>query len=120
MKKTIFNILSVIIFSAPLVAQEPAILESLLPGNRVRVTAPQFFQKIKISKSSRKIARVVGTVMAAKADTLFLKVDNQPEPLILSVPFASLRKLEVSRGKNLKSALALVLDFLSVQSQVQR
>ncbi len=112
MKKTIFNILSVIIFSAPLVAQEPAILESLLPGNRVRVTAPQFFQKIKISKSSRKIARVVGTVIAAKADTLFLKVDNQPEPLIMSVPFASLRKLEVSRGKKSKIGSGAGVGFL--------
>ena len=112
MKKTIFNILSVIIFSAPLVAQEPAILKSVTPGDRVRVTAPQFFQKIKISKSSRKIARVVGTVMAANADTLFLKVDNQYEPMIISVPFASLKRLEVSRGKKSKIGSGAGVGFL--------
>ena len=98
MKKIALTI-SVIIFSVPLIAQQQTLPESLLPGNRVRVTAPQFFQKIKISQPSKKIACVVGTVMATNADTLFLKVENQPESLIMSVPFASLRKLEVSRGR---------------------
>ena len=112
MKITIFNILNVIIFSVPLVAQQQTLPESLLPGNRVRVTAPQFFQKIKISKSSRKMARVVGTVMAANADTLFLKVDNQYEPMIISVPFASLKGLWVSRGKKSKIGSGAGIGFL--------
>jgi len=112
MKKIIFSILNVIIFSVPLVAQQQRLPESLLPGNRVRVTAPQFFQKIKISKFSRKKSRLVGTVVAANADTLFFKVDNQPEPLIMSVPFASLNRLEVSRGKKSKIGSGAGVGFL--------
>ncbi len=54
----------------------------------------------------------MGTVVAANADTLFFKVDNQPEPLIMSVPFASLNRLEVSRGKKSKIGSGAGVGFL--------
>ncbi len=110
MKKTIFNFLSVIIFTTPLVAQEPAILESVTPGNRIRVSALEYFKKIKISRPSRKIARVVGTVVAANADTLFLRIDKQVEPL--KVPLSSLKKIEVSRGKKSRAGKGALIGFL--------
>ncbi len=112
MQKIILSILSVIVFSTPLMAQEPAIFESVIPGNRLRVTAAEYFQKTKIRKPLSNRARVVGTVMTANADTLFLKIDNQPEPVILSVPVASLKKLEVSRGKNSKTGSVAGIGFL--------
>ncbi len=110
MKKTIFSILSVLIFSAPLVAQEPAIPESVTPGNRIRVTAPEYFKKIKISKPSRRQSRIVGTVMAANSDTISLRIDEQSEPL--SIPLSYLKKIEVSRSKKSRIVKGALIGFL--------
>ena len=110
-KKVFFCILAVVI-SRPLFAQEAASLELLMPGDRVRISAPEFFQKMEISQPARKIKSVVGTVMAANPDTLFLKVDNQHEPMIISVPFASLKRLEVKRGKKSKIGSGAGVGFL--------
>lgn len=110
MRKVLPGILSVIIFAPPLVAQEYALLESLSPGNRVRVTAPKFFQKIKLSRPLRKKTRIVGTVMAVNADTLSLRIKKQSEPLM--IPLSYLKKIEVSRGKKSRAIKGAFVGFL--------
>lgn len=67
------------------------------PGTRVRVTAPSIAEH-----------RIVGTIVTIGADTLTLKTKRKVEPFILNsngqaetlaIPFASVTKLEVIRGK---------------------
>ncbi len=61
-----------------LVAQEEMVIE---PGDRVRVTVS---------------SKIVGTVVTFVADTLVLKLEGQST---WAVPLASMKKLEVSRGR---------------------
>ena len=66
--------------SIDLVAQETS---PVVPGDRVRVT---------VLKN-----KIVGTVVTFEADTLVMNVKNRAEPT--AVPLASVKRLEVGRGK---------------------
>lgn len=73
---------------AVLLAQQEA---SIGPGHRVRASAPS------ISANW-----VVGTVLEVRTDTCFLAVEGHASPY--SLPFTSIRRLEISRGERTSSS----------------
>lgn len=66
----------------------------IVPGARIRVSAPSFSRD-----------RLIGTVASKSADTLVVKVENGAAPL--SIPLVSITRLEVSRGKVARGVNAL-------------
>lgn len=66
-----------------LIAQEGP---QIVPGTRIRVTAPTVASD-----------RLVGTAMSLDVDTLVMKAEDWAAPL--TVPIASVTRLDVSRGK---------------------
>ena len=82
--------LLVAFFSINLFAQEET---AIFSGDRVRVSTPLISEKI------------VANLVALKDDSLILKVTEQADPL--TIPLASLKKFEVSRGIGLRGRSAI-------------
>jgi len=82
--------LLVALFSNNLFAQEET---AIFSGDRVRVSTPLISEKI------------VANLVALKDDSLILKVTEQADPL--TIPLASLKKFEVSRGIGLRGRSAI-------------
>ncbi len=93
--------------AADLAAQQDTLV---VPGARVRVTAPTVAEN-----------HLVGTVAAVDADTLVLGVNHGTSSCFgqgvtimkLSIPFASMTSLEVSRGKKSNVGKGLGIGFLA-------
>jgi hypothetical protein len=86
-------LISTLIFvtSLPVAAQE----RSLGPGDRVRVLA-----------TTPRLVREVCTVLELRPDTLMVNWDGE-----LAIPLASIRKLEVSRGRKSHTVLGGAIGF---------
>ncbi len=91
--------------SASLAAQEPDV--RLGPGQRVRVTVPRY-----------EFARVVGTVVDIRPDTLYVRWaqrrfvgsrETRWDSVTSAVPIAAIERLEVSQGRRSRWLLGLGL-----------
>ena len=88
---------------ADLTAQEAV---QIVPGARVRVTVPTFNRMT----WSRDRVKWVGAFVALRPDTLVLNVKGQTTPL--EIPFASVSKLEVSKGQKRSAGKGAGRGFL--------
>jgi hypothetical protein len=70
---------------------------SIVVGSRVRVSTGGYIIGKKQFKAGRKGYRLIGTVERLQPDTLVLKTDISPEPVV--IPIALVERFDVSRGR---------------------
>ncbi len=90
---TITSSVVILLLALPmdLIAQETS---AVVPGARVRVTAPEAYS-----------SRIIGTVLSINADTLMLSKKELHAPLAISLDSMTRLELSLGRGRSLKKGL---------------